>query len=299
MDALFLAIDYREPLWLAIALVLGLMVRAVGLPPMIGFLFAGFLLNAMGAEDGAFLRHVADLGVTLLLFTIGLKLSVGSLLRPEIWGVAVTHMLLVILLTTGILLLFGLTALAMFDELSLVNAALLAFALSFSSTVFAVKTLEDKGATGSRYGRIAIGVLIMQDIAAVIFLAASTGKLPSVWALSLLLLIPARKPMQSLLDRVGHGELLVLIGFVYALGGAALFEMVNLKGDLGALVLGVLLGSHHRSSELARALFGFKELFLIGFFLSIGLTGLPTMEMALAALLILLLIPLKSFLFLW
>ena len=299
MDALFLAIDYREPLWLAIALVLGLMVRAVGLPPMIGFLFAGFLLNAMGAEDGAFLRHVADLGVTLLLFTIGLKLRVGSLLRPEIWAVAVTHMLLVILLTTGILLLLGLIALVMFDELSLVNAALLAFALSFSSTVFAVKTLEDKGATGSRYGRIAIGVLIMQDIAAVVFLAASTGKLPSIWALSLLLLIPARKPMQSLLDRVGHGELLVLIGFVYALGGAALFEMVNLKGDLGALVLGVLLGSHQRSSELARALFGFKELFLIGFFLSIGLTGLPTLEMALAALFILLLIPLKTFLFLW
>ena len=221
------------------------------------------------------------------------------MLRPEIWAVAVSHMVVVVLVSAVLLLGFGLLAISLFGALDVTSAALLAFALSFSSTVFAVKTLEDKGASGSRYGRIAIGVLIVQDIAAVMFLAASTGKLPSMWALSLLLLIPLRKPMQSLLNRAGHGELLVLMGFVFALGGASLFEMVNLKGDLGALVLGILLGSHHRSSELARALFGFKELFLIGFFLSIGLTGLPNLGMAMAAFMLLLLIPMKGFLFLW
>ena len=58
------------------------------------------------------------------------------------------------------------------------SAWLLAFALSFSSTVFAVKTLSESGETGSMHGRLAIGILIMQDIFAVLFLTLSTGKLP-------------------------------------------------------------------------------------------------------------------------
>ena len=57
---------------------------------------------------------------------------------------------------------------------------------------FRVKTLEDRGSLVSRYGQVAIGVLVMQDIAAVIFLAISAGKLPSVWAVGLLALIPGR-----------------------------------------------------------------------------------------------------------
>mgnify|MGYP006166583685 CR=1 FL=1 len=61
---------------------------------------------------------------------------------------------------------------------------LLGFALSFSSTVFAVKVLEDRSDMNALYAKLAIGVLIMQDIFAVGFLTASTGKLPSIWAIS-------------------------------------------------------------------------------------------------------------------
>ena len=297
MDYLFLAIDYREPLWLSIALVMGLAARMISLPPLVGFLLAGFILGAMGAEGGEFLQHVADLGITLLLFSIGLKLNVRSLLRPEIWAVSLIHMLLIVLFLTGVFLLIAKLGIPMIQDLDLQSAVLVAFALSFSSTVFAVKTLEDRGAAISRYGRIAIGVLIMQDIAAVVFMAISAGKLPSLLALSLFLLIPLRRPMLALLQRAGHGEVLILMGFVFALGGASLFEMVGLKGDLGALVLGVVLSGHARSNELARSLLGFKELFLIGFFLSIGLTGIPTLQNLGMALLLVLFIPLKSALF--
>ena len=297
MDYLFVAIDYREPLWLSIALVMGLAAKLISLPPLVGFLLAGFILGAMGAEGGAFLQHVSDLGITLLLFSIGLKLNVRGLLRPEIWAVSVVHMLLIVILLTAALLAIGMLGMPMIRDLDLQSGILIAFALSFSSTVFAVKTLEDRGAAISRYGRIAIGVLIIEDIAAVVFMAASEGKMPSVLALGLLLLIPLRRPMLSLLKRAGHGEVLILMGFVFALGGASLFEMVGLKGDLGALVLGVMLSGHARSSELARSLLGFKELFLIGFFLSIGLTGIPGMNHFWVALLLALFIPLKSALF--
>jgi hypothetical protein len=108
-----------------------------------------------------------------------------------------------------------------------------------------------------------------------------------------------RKPILALLKKSGHGELLILIGFVLALGGAQLFEAFSLKGDLGALFIGALIAGHPRSDELATTLLGFKELFLVAFFLSIGLAGQPTAEIMITSLVLLLLIPLKIALFFW
>ena len=88
-----------------------------------------------------------------------------------------------------LVLLLSVLGIGKFAGLDPTTALLIGFALSFSSTVFAVKVLEGKGEMGSFYGRIAIGILIMQDIAAVIFLAVSTGKIPSVWALLLFALL--------------------------------------------------------------------------------------------------------------
>lgn len=299
MESLLITIDYHDPLMLAAAFVAGLAFYRIGLPPLVGFLAAGFALGAMGAETTPLLSELADLGVTLLLFTIGLKLRVGSLLKPEIWGVATLHMAVTVAVFGAILLALGATGIALFAELNMTTAIIIAFALSFSSTVFAVKALEAAGETGSRFGRIAIGVLIVQDIAAVVFLAASSGKLPSPWAIALLGLLFLRKPLLALLRKSGHGELLILIGFVLALGGAQLFEAFSLKGDLGALFVGALLAGDSRSEELAKTLLGFKELFLVAFFLSIGLAGLPNTEVMLASVILLSLVPLKTVLFFW
>ena len=131
--------------------------------------------------------------------------------------------------------------LGMISDLSLQSALLIGFALSFSSTVFAVKVFEARGEMGAVHGRIAIGLLIVQDIFAVVFIAASSAKIPSVWALLLFGLIPLRPLLLRILEQVGHGELLVLMGWILPLGGAVLFESVGVKADLGALVLGVVL----------------------------------------------------------
>jgi glutathione-regulated potassium-efflux system ancillary protein KefC len=282
-----------EPVWLAIAYLLGLAARHIGLPPLVGFLVAGFVLHAVGIEANAVIDTVADAGVTLLLFTIGLKLRIDTLLKPQVWGVATLHMgatvALFFALLTG-LAAAGLGVVAAMDYPALI---LVAFALSFSSTVFAVKVLEDKGEMASLHGRISIGVLIMQDIVAVVFLAFSAGKIPSPWALALLALIPLRPVLMGLMTRSGHGELLILYGLVLALGGAQLFELVHVKGDLGALILGLLLSKHAKSSELSKALLGFKDLFLVGFFLSIGLKGLPQLDAIGVAVILLLILPLK------
>jgi len=288
--------------WIAIAFVLGFAVKQVGLPPLVGFLAAGFVLNAFGIEGGETLDQIADFGVLLLLFSIGLKLRIKSLFRPVIWASATLHMLFTVIIFGGGLFALSFTGLTYITDLGLNESLLIAFALSFSSTVFVVKILEEKGAMSASYGRIAIGILIMQDILAVIFLTFSSGKMPSPWAFALILLVFLPKlikkyPLFSIINKSGHGELLVLLGILIPFAGALLFKQVGLKPDLGALVFGVLLSGHPKANELNKALLSFKDLFLVGFFLTIGLSGTPTLEALGISLLITLAIPVKMVLF--
>jgi glutathione-regulated potassium-efflux system ancillary protein KefC len=288
-----------DPLWLTIAFLCGFLVRQIGLPPLVGFLMAGFILNALGIEGGAMLQTAADLGVTLLLFTIGLKLELRSLFRPEIWAGASLHMLVTIGALGVVFAGFAHVGLTLFTDLEAASILLIAFALSFSSTVFAVKILEEKGEMASKHGSVAIGILIMQDVLAVIFLTASTGKIPSPWAIILIAgLLLVRPYLFRIMDRCDHGELTILFGFFLALVvGAESFEAVAMKSDLGALVIGILVAKHPKAKELAKSLLGFKEIFLVGFFLSIGLAGIPTLETLGIAALLCLLIPFKVVLF--
>ncbi len=158
-----------EPILIAVAFGCGMVVNLIGLPPLLGFLAAGFILNGMGYENTPALSEVADLGVTLLLFTIGLKLNIKTLMRRDVWGTTSLHLLLSTLLFTVVLLVCKGLGLELALSLDWKLALLLGFALSFSSTVFAVKVLEDRSDMNALYARIAIGVLVMQDVFAVAF----------------------------------------------------------------------------------------------------------------------------------
>lgn len=284
-------------IWVLFAFLCGLSLKVIGMPPLIGFLLAGFLLHFLGVEPTQSLDTLADLGITLMLFTIGLKLHISELLRREVWASTLSHMTVWTLIFGSFALLMAAVAIPYYSGVSLATAALLGFALSFSSTVCIVKLLEENGEMKTRHGQLAVGVLVMQDIVAVLFLVAATGKLPSIWAPLLIALFFARPILHKLLDKAGHGELLPLTGFFFALGGYELFQLVGVKGDLGALVFGILLAQHTKASELSKSLLSFKDLFLIGFFLSIGFTALPTWSMLGTAALISLLIGIKFLLF--
>jgi len=287
-----------DPAFILAAFVGGLAALLLRLPPMVGFLAGGFVLNALGYDKTPLLEILAHIGVTLLLFTIGLKLNVRTLLRRDVWGSASLHMLGSTLLMVAVLSLFKWLGLGLLDGAGWHTLALLGFALSFSSTVFVVKILEKRSETQTAYGRLAIGVLIMQDVFAVVFITASTGELPSPWALGLVLLIPLAPLLRRLLDWLGHGEMQMLFGMLLALVlGYALFESVGVKGDLGALIVGLLLAPHPAAQTLARSMFSLKELLLVGFFLSIGLTAMPSLEMLGIALLLVLILPLKSLIY--
>ncbi len=268
------------------ALIFGIIAVRLGMPPMVGYLIGGFIMNIFEIGDPQYFSKLGDLGVTLLLFTIGLKLDIRSLLKPYVWAGATIHMLIVVVLGGIVLFWISLTGLQIFADVDFTVALLIAFALSFSSTVFAVKTLEEKGEMSSRHGQIAIGILIMQDIFAVVFLAVSTGKLPSIWAFTLLGLIPGRRLLMRLMTRAGHGELMILLGLAMAFGAWTVFNLVGVKGDLGALIIGALMAAHPSAPEMSKKLMSFKDLLLVGFFLSIGAAGDITMSVVLVALLL-------------
>lgn len=284
-----------ELLFYATAFVCGFIILQFKLPPLIGFLAAGFVLNLAGFRSTELLLNMADLGVTLLLFSIGLKLKPASLLKQQVWAPASLHIVICTTLFASILLGLGSLALPLFDQLSLQTAAILGFALSFSSTVFAVKVLEERGEMASLHGKIAIGILVMQDIFAVIFLAVSMGKVPNAWAILLLVSLPFVRPVFFwMLGRSKHGEVLPLFGFFFALVvGYHAFEFSGLKGDLGALIIGMLLGGHKKASELSKSLLSFKDLLLVGFFLTIGLNANLTAEALFVALLLVVVLPIK------
>ncbi|WP_419661402.1 KefC: predicted glutathione-regulated potassium-efflux system protein [Desulfosarcina variabilis str. Montpellier] len=287
-----------DPVLIVAAFVLGSMASRMGLPPLVGYLVAGFVLNGFGIEAGAHLQTIADAGVTLLLFTIGLKLKLKDLASPEVWVGATVHMLCTVALFGAGLGLLGLAGMALLSGLTWAHRLLIAFALSFSSTVFAVKVFEAKKEMASRHAVTAIGILIMQDIVAVVFLAVSSGKVPSPWAIALITgLFVVRPLLLRFMSRCGHGELLMLFGILMPAAGYGGFELVGLKGDLGALVFGMLVATHPKAHELAAALLGFKDLFLVGFFLSIGISSSPTLAAVGVALLLALVMPVKAVLF--
>lgn len=278
------------------AFLFGLAVRQIGLPPLVGFLVAGFFVNAVGPQLGMpvhtseILDYLANLGVLLLLFTIGLKLKLKQIGEPHVVGGAVLHFGLSIVLFTPI-------AWLLFTDDWMV-ALLISIALAFSSTVLAAKMLEVKRELGLFHGRTAIGILIVQDIMALVVLAIFAGKLPGPWAL-LIFLTPLVRPLLfKILDLVGHDEVLVLTGMVLSLviGGVG-FQLIGLKGEIGALVMGLLLSTHPRAKELSDSLWSLKEVFLIGFFLSIGMSGLPDWNSIIFAVILGILLPLKGVLF--
>ena len=286
MNFEWFAIALGDFTWISLAFFLGFLAKQINLPPLIGFLATGFVLNYFGFAGGEMLQKLSDLGITLLLFAVGLKLKLKVLKRPQVWLTTALHITAVIVVFGTAIFGLALMKVPLFAGLDFKFSMMLAFALSFSSTVFVVKSLEEKGQMKSLHGRIAIGILVMQDLAAVVFLAASIGKLPTPWAILLFVLFPLRPLFHYFLKKAGHGELMILYGLVLALGGAELFELVGVKDDLGALIMGLLISSYPQSNEMAKSMMGFKDLFLVGFFLSIGMSGQLSLEVVLLGLLL-------------
>jgi glutathione-regulated potassium-efflux system ancillary protein KefC len=278
----------QELIWVGTAFFSGLVAARFTLPPLVGYLAAGYALHAFQAQPLSGLPHLADIGIQLLLFTVGLKIKPRSLIRREVLSVGGLHVLLMALVSAcGFFLL----------NKHITGGLVLGISLAFSSTVFAIKVLEDNGEWSSLHGRDVLSILILQDVVAVALLAFTEGRQPSVWVV-LLLLLPLLRPWaHRLLSVSRQDELVLLLGVGLALAGGVLAEQLGVTGDIGALLIGVTLANHAKTDQLAQKLWGLKELFLVAFFLQIGLTDLPDQHQLYWALILLVLLPVQGMMF--
>ncbi len=275
-------------IWFIAAFVAGMAAKAVKFPTLVGYLLAGLVLSLLGVESNDLIEGVGDLGVVLLLFTVGLHISFRSLVQPQVVGVGSIHLLISTAVFWGVLQLFQLPAFA---------AVILAVGLGFSSTVLTAKSLDARDELDTYHGRLSIGILILQDVVAVLLLAVTGGGAPSWWALGVFALPLLRPFLIRTLYWAGRDELLLIYGLLLALGAGWLFDQVGLDAKLGALLIGMVLAGDPRSDELYDKLWAIKEIFLVGFFLQVGLGGIPDGRSWMMIGAFLLLLPLKGVLF--
>lgn len=278
---------------IALALVAGILFQYIGYSPLLGYLLSGFIAGYLNFGNLEVLQAISDTGITLLLFTIGLKINLRELIKPQVWVAGSLQIVMITPIIVGLIWLYAYLVPSVELSSSIALWAV-AFSLSFSSTVFAVKTFDERGENGSFHARITIGILVLQDLLAVIFLAAKTGMVPHWWAIGLVSLLFMRPLFIKLIDWCRHSELLTLCGIVFAFGASELFYACNIKGDLGALIIGAIISGGAKGNELYKKLIDFKDLFLVAFFVSVGYSGIPSLAMAGLAVLLAMIIPLRT-----
>ncbi|MDO4900413.1 cation:proton antiporter family protein [Actinomyces sp.] len=282
--------------YLLTVVLLGFAAALLRLPPLVGYIAAGFLLGATDLPQLEWISTVGDLGAALLLFSIGLDLHPRSLSRRVISGTAAITM---VALTALNALVIGLLVIVVGVSVGHTDgwgaALVLGFALASSSTIVIMKILEERDDGSAHYGRIAVGTSILQDTVSIVLLIFISGRAPSPWALTLVLLWPAKHLAGWVLTRISHREMYTLFGITVALlPGYELFEIVGLPGTLGSLVVGALLAQHTSALDLAESFRPVQELFLVAFFVSVGASGLPGTGALVMGLALLALVPLRS-----
>ncbi|HKJ61694.1 MAG TPA: cation:proton antiporter, partial [Hyphomicrobiales bacterium] len=279
---------------LALAYGGGLLARLVGVPNIVGYLVAGILVGPYTPgfiADQQLTLELAEIGVALLLFTVGLHFSLRDMV--VVWHVVVPGAILQIALCTGLGFLAG-AALGWPAPASVV----LGLAIAISSTAVATKALEARGRLGTDIGRIALGWLVVQDIVVImalvllpvlsreipdaLTLATLLGKTLAMIALfAALLLGGGRWVLPQILRitaRFGSQELFTLGVIVIALGIAySSAALLGLSLALGAFFAGVVLGESDLSYQSAAESLPIQNIFTVLFFVSVGMLFDPAL----------------------
>jgi len=265
------------------ALGCGLLFTRFKQPAILGYVIAGIVLGPSGfsmIEDRENVTLLAELGVLLLLFILGLELNLRSF--REIWKVSVGCVLLQVVASTGMVFLasfvFG---------WSVGTSLLFGFVIALSSTAVSVTMLESMGELKSATGRLTIGILIAQDLAFVPmtllirsfgdegFALITIGKL--ILALSILvvlILYLSRKERVHipLIERAAHHrDLFPLLGLAFCFGSAALSGLLDVSAAYGAFLAGLVLGNTAERQNIIKVTHPTQSILLMMFFLSIGL----------------------------
>ncbi|HYC92284.1 MAG TPA: cation:proton antiporter [Thermoanaerobaculia bacterium] len=269
-----------------LALVLGFLAARVKLPPLVGYLLAGILLgpHTRGfTADVALAGQLAEIGVMLLMFGVGLHFSFDDLLAVK--GMALPGAIVQMAASTAL----G-TASAMFWGWSFGAGLMFGLALSVASTVVLLRALEARGQLETFNGRVAVGWLIVQDMVMVLILVllpplagAGEGSVGTSLVLTfakvgtfiVLMLVVGRRVFPRVLwlvAKTGSRELFTLCVIAAAVGiayGAA--RLFGVSFALGAFFAGMLLGESALSQRAADESLPLRDAFAVLFFVSVGM----------------------------
>ena len=271
-------------LFLTVVVVAVPLFKRLGLGSVLGYLVAGALIGPHGLRlvpDVEEVAHLAELGVVLLLFLIGLELQPARLweLRSRVFGVGGAQVGL-----TGAALAIGALALGLSWQAALVAG----IGLSLSSTAFGLQLLDERNALPQPLGQTAFGVLLFQDLAVIPLLAVlpllgpsgsrvDTSWVPLAKAVGLIVLIVVLgrlllRPVFRLFASARSQEVFTASALLAAVGTALLVQAVGLSMALGAFMAGVLLADSEYRHELEADIEPFRGLLLGLFFVSVGMS---------------------------
>jgi CPA2 family monovalent cation:H+ antiporter-2 len=278
---------------LTVALAGGLIAARIGLPVIVGYLLAGVAVGPFTpgfVADGGVATQLAEIGVILLMFGVGIHFSVADL-----WAVrriALPGAIVQVLAATGL----G-TVAAMAWGWRPGEGIVLGLALSVASTVVLLRALEERGLLGGTAGRTAVGWLVVEDLVMVIALvllpalagplggrpaegdehlvvtlAITLGKVAAFVAAMLIVGMRLIPPLLTWIERTASRELFLLATLACALGiafGAA--ELFDVSFALGAFLAGVVVNESPVSHRAAEEALPLREAFAVLFFVSVGM----------------------------
>ena len=261
--------------------------KRLGLGAVLGYLAAGLLIGPFGLgliQNAGAILHVAELGVVLFLFIIGLEMRPAKLwsLRKEIFGLGATQVISCGLLLTGVAMLFGVAA-----PVAFVGA--MGFVLS--STAVIMQMLDEQNELTTPAGQRAVSILLLEDLAivpllaivAVLASAMGVAQDGPPWWVSVLLAVAATggvlvagkyliNPIFGLLAKHGGREVMLAAALLVVFGAAWVMDLGGLSMAMGAFLAGVLLSDSSFRHQLEADIEPFRSLLLGLFFLSVGMS---------------------------
>ena len=267
---------------LALAGVIGVVALRLRQPLIIAFIGVGVIMGPVGldwVQPGDDVELLAEVGIAVLLFLVGLKLDLNLLrtLGPAALVTGVAQVSVTAVLGFGLSVALGLDG---------VTAAYIAIALTFSSTIIIVKLLSDKRELEQQHGRMALGILIVQDIIVVVLMivltatgTAGDGNALTEFALiagkGVALLVGLAVAIRFVLPRLLHmvarsAELLVLFSVAWAVALAALSDWMGFSTEVGAFLGGVALATTSYREAIGARLVSLRDFLLLFFFVELG-----------------------------
>ncbi len=261
------------------------MVRRFALPPILGYLLVGMLLgpHALGlASDDESVAMLAEFGVVFLVFTLGLEFSLARMIamKSEVLGIGGLQMVLVTAATGSCAWAFGLEPVA---------AIVVGGALAMSSTAIIVRQLGEELEINRTHSRLAVGILLFQDLAfaPLLALATSLGQADQVvgpaWFLNMagravaalvVVLVAGRWVLRPLFHEIAKhrsSETFTLTVLFVVLGGAWATHELGLSMALGAFLAGMLLAETEFRHQTEAVIKPFQDILLGLFFVSVGM----------------------------